>query len=373
MSIKNEMKVINNDKRQRDSDSEEDIELGFVKRRNKKDELKLLSTYDSDSDLDTIVGSSDSELDTKSAEDSNGTSKKPNDEEDEESDMFASENEGGTDKGKKSNRSLNNNLFDIDQYTEDNLLNDDEIVDKRIDFLHETSTFTNIDDETEDVQIEPFNIDDDIKTGKFDKEGNYTQYKKLNNDNFQQDKWLDEFADIKTTQKPKIKLVSNRNSQKKRIQRQKRHYMVEEALLRLKYFISKNGTVISTLGDLNKLRKSQDNGEFRSYISNSINFVTDLIEILEQKSIKDVYNLTRNDISSLLKEEALSDKSLDDLNDKIWSFKWLKNMREVYEFYSTKEMGEWNYNYFVGNVLVKFKDDEDKIENWIHISCVHFT
>lgn len=149
--------------------------------------------------------------------------------------------------------------------------------------------------------------------------------------------------------------------------------MAEDALVHLKYFIKNKGTILTTLGDLNKIRKTTKDEIDKNYISNGISFVTDLITILEQKNFENIYQLTREDISRLIKEESLSELPPDDPQNKLWCFKWMKNLDVVHESYSTTEMKNWNRSYFKGKVLVKFKNDDDKFENWIHISCLDFS
>lgn len=329
------------------SDEEDNqVEEGFVHKKSRRNEMRNLDAYNSDSEP---------EADGFSTDEENGKSISGDEQEDDhnnnEDDMFVSDEENTTNKKAHASRKTE---FDIDTFNRENEIDTE-------------ATSTN-----GGIQIESFNLEDDIKHGTFDKDGNFTRRQNDDGEALIEDRWMDENSDTKNTAELRRKQQKLEKEHARQVKKNMRHYMVDEALLRLFYFVGRKQTVIQVLGALNKLRSKSKDEVQKRYTTRAIDFVTDLIGILEQKGIEDVYNLDGSKLSQLIAEESLSTTSLIDPDRKIWCFKWIKDLETIHQSYSSKEMESWKKSYFKNNVIVKFQDDEDVEANWIHISCLEF-
>lgn len=333
------------------SSGDDEVEEGFVHKRSRRNDMRNLDAYNSDSEPEADGYSTD--------EEAGKTGPEPTSEKVEElrsdDDMFASEEENKADA--VSSGLSKPSGFDIETFNKEN-----EIVPDTEPVRQEN-----------EVQIESFNLDDDMKHGTFDKDGNFTRRQDDDEDAVLiEDKWMDENTDTKRAAESHKKQQQTEKQRLRQMKKNMRHYMIDEALLRLFYFVGKTASVVEVLGRLNGLRtKSKDKVE-KEYITNAIDFVTDLIDILEQKGVDDVYNIDKNKLSALIEEESLGTTSLIDPGRKIWSFKWMKDLNKIHEPYSSHEMSSWKKTYFKNKAIVKFKDDEDVPTNWIHISCLEF-
>ncbi|AQZ18983.1 LIN1 (YHR156C) [Zygosaccharomyces parabailii] len=220
------------------------------------------------------------------------------------------------------------------------------------------------------VPLEAFNIKEENKHGSFDTDGNYIRAKNDEQDAANdQDQWIEDVKDVNSVLASQ-KTYERRVRQKEAEQRRKiRHYMIDEALSRLQYFIKSSDTVLTALARFNQLRNC---GEPEGYIINAINFVTEVIDILERKGIKDVYGLTRLELRNLAKEESISESAIDNYKTKLWSFKWIEKPDAVHGLYTNYQMQYWKENYFHNKVIVKFFDEPDLPSNWILVDCVNF-
>ena len=183
------------------------------------------------------------------------------------------------------------------------------------------------------------------------------------------------------------------NPARKRVKRtlkDRNSYTLDEALVRLQFFLDGKKTALETLASLNQLRRQMEaTGPPRSkhkpqlhsqavYITNAIELLMNLLDILQRKQIvDDTYSLNREQVSKLILEECTTKSSvLDDAKDKVWYFKWFKNPTETHGPFSSREMQYWKDHYFKGNVIVRFgrgeKDDDAQSEDWIHIACITF-
>lgn len=268
---------------------------------------------------------------------------------------------------------------DIRKDYEDNIANKEEVNSENV--IHQEKK--EHDDESIDLgysrsnTMETFNTKEEAAAGHFDKHGNYISHHGASDnedeDDIFQGRSVDELKEIqKTAEAHKTQLLMLKKRERQ-IAKNRRKYMLDEALLRLFYCTKNEYTVLETLSYFNSLRKSSTNDIEVTAIGNAIDLLTDLIEILEKKGVEDVYELTRLKVKELLEEEeSLSRISNDDKFDKLWSFKWINGSQKIHQFYSNYEMNYWKHNYFRGKVIVKFKDDDDIPKNWIHISCVTF-
>ncbi|GAV48502.1 hypothetical protein ZYGR_0V00140 [Zygosaccharomyces rouxii] len=331
-------------KHRRDSlEDEEDSnpdEQGFLKKgryasRQRKRNLNT-SAYDSDSFDDN----------SESESESGKTEKKENHNEDDD-DMFAS---GDDQKPEKRSGQGTESFKDAFDYDDPKFEQQESLLDKQ------------------DVQLESFNMDEDATQNESRNNMNdgYIQ----NGEDNREDQWIDEVEDVKGVAESQRRDKERRQQKLNEVQKRQRHYMVDEALIRLQYFINPGETVLAALGRLNKLRNRDESS---GYVINAINFLTDLIDIIERKGIEDVYSLRRSDLFKLIEEESLGDSfSIDNYKTKMWSFKWIKKPDIIYGEYSNYQMQYWKKSYFQHNVAVKICFEPNEPVNWVHIDCVNF-
>lgn len=367
----NPLKVRKRKERDEGNDNEfEDqvVQQGFQNehrftKKNKKEEA-FLAGYQSDSS-----GGYDSDFENKP--EFPRDSRKPNglDKVDDD-DIFASDE--AEDEGNRPNlqRDRQIRVLDIDQFNKDNLPEHDTDSERQLPYVENNA-----------VKIEAFNIEEEAKHGIFDLDGNYIEAEEDADDAVQdQDLWIEDFNDVKNVAMSKQQNAALISQKQRELQKQNRHYMIDEALIRLQYFLSGGDTVMNTLANLNKLRKAQEKkkqgpvpGDTKDYIRNAIDFISDLSAILEQKGVEDVYFLTRHDITILIHEESLSGSAVvDNCKTKLWSFKWINKQKEVHGLFTNYQMQHWKQSYFNHNVIVKFLDEPDEKRNWLHIDCITF-
>lgn len=290
------------------------------------------SVDEEDSDTETV-----SNLDGKQKAAENAT----------EDDMFAA------DEVDQASRNATNEKYGLDQYDEDTI-ND--------------SPETHLPDDG-DIQVEAFNLVEEREEGCLDEAGNYIPTKEHDEDAVQdQDLWINDFKDVQKAAASQKHAETSRRIENRKVQQSSRRYMIDEALLRFYFFLSCDGTIVDSLAKLNKRR-----GADRQYVLNAINYISDLINILEQKGLEDVYFLKRSDVAALYKEECLNDSAaIDDYKSLMWSFRWSSKPSEVHGPYTNYQMQSWKSSYFKDNVEVRFHDDADKPENWLDLSSVTF-
>lgn len=326
-----------------DGDDSNSREQGFLKKdryasRQRKRQLDI-----DDHDSDSLESNSDSESE------SGRTGGKENDDEDNE-DMFASDDEQKPIKKTKLEPESAKDALDY----HDPKFEQDELFPEAQD--------------KQDVQIESFNMEEEDARNESYDDMNDKYVKNEGKD--REDQWIDEVKDVKGVAESQRRDKERREQKLSEIQKRRRHYMVDEALIRLMYFVNPGETVLTTLGRFNKLR---NRGESVEYIVNAINFVTDLIDIIERKGIEDVYSLTRSDLLKLFKEESLEDSALiDDYKTKMWCFKWIKKPDVIHGEYTNYQMQYWKKSYFQQNVAAKICFEPNEPINWVHIDCLHF-
>lgn len=282
---------------------------------------------------------------------------------DDEDDMFAVDEEDGDApvKGKSSTSNQHDQLLDYEQFNE-KYLEEGEIA----------PTEGLSDDSSGEVRVEAFNIEEEKKLGYFDKEGNYVETQRDEDDAIQdQDLWIDDAKNVEEVAAAKKLADASNSNRLRQAQETTRHYMTDEALFRVKYLLSKEDTVMETMVKLNELRKASKSS--KGFIVNSINLLSDLVTILERKGIEDVYSLRRAEVEKLLKEESLNASELnDDYKSRIWNFIWFEKPLIVHGPYTNYQMQYWKQSYFQNSVAVRLQDEPDRPENWLHIDTVTF-
>lgn len=285
---------------------------------------------------------------------------------------------------KRSKKNITLNEYDTDSEVDDEINSGDkEITPPNTDNLMTKEEF-NAENEIEDMDdgkddaseteegIEAFNMDEEMAAGQFDKQGNYISTQSNNKGDLDSEVWIDEVGDVqKVAEAHKTQIISMRKRDR-HISKARRKYMLDEALVRLFYCVDNEESILETLARFNALRKKASDEIVVSTISNAIDLLTDIIDILEKKDIEDIYDLTSPKIKELVEEESLSRNPIDDPKGKNWSFKWITGSQKIYEYYSDYEMKYWKDTYFNNNVIVKYKDDEDNPKNWLHVSCLSF-
>lgn len=348
--------------RKNDDDDDDVEEVGFKRKsryanKRKNNEITL-SGYASDSSVD-----SDSDVDRNLQQNKNSLK---DDDQSIQDGVLENGNGSVVNHDHENKRSKKLGFMDMEQFKKDNL---DESMGEDISIEAPI--------ESDGIKIEAFNVEDETKNGLFDQNGNYIELKLNQDDQLQaQDKWIEDCENVQKVAANKMRHNLMMKERVRAIQKGKRHYMIEDALLRLKFFVDKESNVMSVLSKFNKLRNDKkfvSNHNSVQYIVNAINFLTDLIDILDSKGITDVYDLTRSDVETLILEEAFDDSStIDNYKSKIWTFKWLTKLDEVQKNHTNYEMQYWKASYFNNNVVVKLDDEPDEERNWVHIQCVTF-
>ncbi|AET37357.1 U5 snRNP complex subunit LIN1 Ecym_1101 [Eremothecium cymbalariae DBVPG len=361
---------LNSKKRKKSGSSSDNSDVGEVydeygfksklRNSNRRQDMELVEESDSDVD-DHIIHNKETDTRSNSLEDGGY--------------MFASdeenkEGEGLKDSGFKS--------MDMRKFNEENL-NDQESVES-----------ISLDDNS-GVKLEAFNLAAELETGVFDQDGNYIE---KDEDNQQEDQWINDYEDpdslkrAQESQKISQKILEEK---RKKTRKNRNVYILEDVLVRLFYLIPKEGNVLHALSQLNKARNSylkelKDHTSTCSkekmssiqlhvkYIVNGINKIGELAELLEQKGFDDVYNFTRDQLETLIREESSSNKKDDDYKAKIWNFRWINNNStdESDRAYTNYEMQYWKEGYFNDEVIAKYADDLDEEDKWVHIICVTF-
>ncbi|SCU96762.1 LADA_0H02608g1_1 [Lachancea dasiensis] len=264
---------------------------------------------------------------------------------------------------------------------------------------HEEDALLSNSDSDGGIQMEAFNVDEESKSGTFDKLGNYVESKgnaSEEEDELEQDQWINDYKDTKQVRQAKIakeKMARRREQIKASASRNRRFFTFEESLQRLLYFMEDKETVLDVLGRLNKYRTRYKVGRHRTQTKskkdnnagagstdetrfqctvNAVNMVTELLEIIQKKGVSDVYELTKGRVLELVEEELLGDEPVNNYHSKLWSFKWLNDPATLNKAFSNYEMQSWKMTYFQDSVIVKHVEDEDVPTNWLHISCLNF-
>ncbi|SCW03084.1 LAFE_0G02586g1_1 [Lachancea fermentati] len=356
-----------------DSDNEELVtEEGFV------NETRNIRKRNKRAIVDVYSASSDEEV--TSQEIKNVKYSKPASEE-EEDDMFASDEENLTREvtSKDTRDSPKSDLIPMDM-TAFNTENLQELADEN-------------DRSSDDgVKIESFNLKEETEHGVFDQFGNYVRADDFDEEANQQDQWINDYADKAVHIKAKLAQQKRKTYQETlrlKASRQARLMTLSGALTRLYYFLTEGETVLQALGRLNKCRmryikntqrsmgkiSSDETMKIKSfdlkYTITVINYITELVDLLEQKGVNGVYDLNREKVGKLMEEESLGDP-IDDYKTKLWEFKWSYDLNNPSRTFTNYEMQCWKLTYFKNDVIVKFHDDENEERNWVHIGCIQF-
>lgn len=331
------------------SDEELDDELYNKSKRHRGSNIKT-AEYDSDS---SVEDSSDEENGGKELDmEANEKDEKEGE------DMFLPDVDDVGVQGQKKHENSKIQLLDVAEFRKENLAD-----------LETTVGNGEVQEEEENVHIEPFNIDDEMQHGVFDKDGNYIKAENDADDELQDnEEWMNDVIDT-------VHANSLEKKQNTRVQNS-RHYMVHEALVIFKFFLAdENETALESLARLNKLRKiaTSKKSDSVKYIIHGIELLSDLINILESKGFNGIYEYNRKKVQDAIEEESFDDASaINNQKTKLWSFRWLNKPSQTLGQFSNYEMSYWQKSYFQNNVIVKFRDELDQDENWIHVSCLKF-
>lgn len=351
-----------------DSDNDESItEEGFVnKTRNKR---AIVDVYSASSDEEVIS------QEIKNVKYGKSTS------EEKEDDMFESDEESLSREGplKDAKDLPKSNLIPMDMtaFNTENLQEHADENDRSSD---------------DGVKIESFNLKEETEHGVFDQFGNYVRADDTDEEANQQDQWINDYADKTAHIKAKLAQQERKSYQETlrvKASRQARLMTLSGALTRLYFFLTKGETVLQALGRLNKCRmryvkntqkniggtSSDDTMKIKNfdlkYTITAINYITELVDLLEQKGVSGVHDLDREKVGKLMEEESLGDP-IDDYKTKLWEFKWSYDLKKTSGIFTNYEMQYWKLTYFKNGVIVKLHDDENEERNWVHIGCIQF-
>ncbi|KAK6873869.1 Protein LIN1 [Candida tropicalis] len=383
-----------------DSDEEDlivindDEVLGKTRKQKQKLRNQVKLNYDSDSS------------DPEESDNEDVVKGKVTSQNDDEDDMFASDNEDKdmvgecreTNESKKTPQFLDVSQLegqeklviesDVSDTDEDN---DDEEVD------HEY--YNNTDDadiyttrKRRAPKMEAFNLEEEANEGKFDLDGNYIR----NDTNGEEsapandDVWLNDYKrkDIKKARKAqeeRKKLQTN-----KLLERNINMDPIDVLLSGLIDILEPDETPMEALARLNPTKKKSNKKKPRNQIDESnkelIQKVTDLCStLINDKFLDDVYELTREELMRKYQVEtgeayklkrgtkrAREEEDVDDeidYGEKIWEFRWIGD-DEINGPYSSYEMNHWKQSYFKNKVEVRKVGSGTEFKN---VSYIEFT
>lgn len=374
---------------------------GSIKGRPRKKELLELG-YESDSEGNNCDSDDQDEDDTLITRSLDKVNAKKEEGEDEEEDMFASEDEALENQSDTDSklRGFDMERFEREQGLEEYDLeqnlkiseklkagDEDGSSTERLNDYHKLrestdrlSTMPTIDG----VRMEAFNLREEVETGSFDKDMNYIKRKNSDDEN-EEDSWLKgiDIAEIKKARK----------AQKKRDENNARRLehlgSTEELLENLIRLVEPAETPMEALVRLNpkKSKKSEkiEDSQKRKQIVFSI---TENCETLKNgKGLYEVYDMSREELMRFYQsqagkefwprgtkrdrdelesdnathntKESNEDQLDNEYGEKLWEYRWLDSKDEIMGLYSTYEMKYWKETYFNDAVEVRLSGENE--------------
>ncbi|KAH3680137.1 hypothetical protein WICMUC_000538 [Wickerhamomyces mucosus] len=243
-------------------------------------------------------------------------------------------------------------------------------------------------DEVKKPKLDAFNIKEELKEGRFDEAGNYIRITKDSDDEEKELKDEEWYEGLKKKDFRKAKKAQE-DREKQRIEKQNLRSIekLENLLIDLISILEPVESSIEALQRFSakpKKKKAKWTNEERSKEderSKTVMKITELCENIIGKGISDVYDLEKEELMLIYKQEtgeqykkpvevkADNDVEISHLNDNIlWEFRWLED-NQIHGPYSNSEMTYWKDNYFGNRVEVR----KVGTQSFIHIEqLTHF-
>ncbi|KAM9902459.1 hypothetical protein OXX79_003939 [Metschnikowia pulcherrima] len=348
------------------------LEEDFSRKYRKK--TQLATGYESDSDGQFQEDDSD---DSKESDEEIKTSKpnsesKVSDQESEEDDMFASDKEDPVD-GDSSDKKKRG--FDIDEFEEEQGLKDyifnEELDGKTL----KTTEKDDLKDSRNQIQIEAFNLREEVESGKFDQNMNYIQGKKDSDD--EEEPWMAE-ASAKDIMKARKAQESNFSTENKPLR------VVSDILQDLISLLEPAETSMEALSRLRPARRKRAKNlksEADQARKNMVFKITECCEsLVNEKGISSAYDMSREELMRAYAQETgqsyqakgtkrtIDEMEKNEYGDAIWEFRWTGE-NEVNGPYSAYEMKYWKDTYFENKAEVRRVGEESA---FTHVSQIDF-
>lgn len=222
-------------------------------------------------------------------------------------------------------------------------------------------------------KIEPFDLQEEEKDGKFDEDGIY-----IRNDNSdgegKEEVWMTmKKSDIK--QAKEAQLARERMDRQKKLQSSGEQAPTDELLSKLIDLLEPSDTPMETLAKFaprkisRNLKRAQIKDESEQRRRRIVIELTELCDkLINDKGMSDIYDLSREELMrkyyletnidlrkssrgiKRAREEPSDEET--DYGAKIWEFKWI-GQDDVNGPYSEYEMYHWSNSYFEDNVIVR--------------------
>ncbi|KAM9908566.1 hypothetical protein OXX69_005993 [Metschnikowia pulcherrima] len=328
----------------------------FPRKHRKK--TQLATGYESDSDGQFQEDDSD---DSKESDEETKTSKpnfdsKVTDQESEEDDMFASDKEDPVD-GDSSDKKKRG--FDIDEFEEEQGLKD-YIFDEKLDGkTPEIAEKDDLKDSRNQIQIEAFNLREEVESGKFDQKMNYIQGKKDSDD--EEEPWMAE-ASAEDISKARKAQESNSFTENKPLR------AVSDILQDLISLLEPAETSMEALSRLRPARRKRAKNlksEADQARKNMVFKITECCEsLVNEKGVSSAYDMSREELMRAYAQETgqsyqakgtkrnIYEMEKNEYGDAIWEFRWTGE-NEVNGPYSAYEMKYWKDTYFENKAEVR--------------------
>lgn len=232
----------------------------------------------------------------------------------------------------------------------------------------------------QEPEFEAFDLRQEQEEGYFDDEGNFIRH-----DGSDNELELDHWTDLDKTEIEKAKRAKHKQQESIKNKTKQSVQPLVELLTKLIGFLEPDETPMEALSRYAPKKKSKKKSAKAQDDSGRKQAVMELTDICDKliihKQILDTYDMVREEFMRLYKSETgeefklnrgtkrqLDNEEEDSVESepKVWQFKW-EGQDEVHGPYSEYEMGYWKHNYFENQVEVKRIDETE----FTHISHVN--
>lgn len=193
-----------------------------------------------------------------------------------------------------------------------------------------------------EVQMEPFNLQNEKKSGNFDKDGNFIAQRSAGDEEEEEEFWLKSLKKDEIARPP---------TKPKQAPKQAPTESAETLLTNLINLLSPVESPIEALQRLNKSRQSRAD----------ILKITEYCENLIELGFSDVYNLEKEELIVLFKQET--GRAFKQAPNK-YEFHWENDEQQVHGPYSKDEILYWKEHYFENKAFVRKVGDPE----FVHVS-----
>lgn len=212
---------------------------------------------------------------------------------------------------------------------------------------------------TQEVQMEAFNLREEVENGEFDKDMNYMR--KNESDDDKEEAWMENVGARDIERAKTAQLRQEQEAQKEH------EYVATEKLLRdIIAVLEPAETPLEALARLRPKKTKRrnkkdvsDGGDDQDRKAKVFTLTESCERLLNDKGISQIYDTTREEMMRAYKKEtgeAFQDQSKKrprDEDDSVsWEYRWLDE-QEWNGPHSTYEMSYWKDNYFENNVEIR--------------------